>query len=193
MRSLEANICEPVLVPQTDGVAVLVHHSPHLLTGQQTVVLRALPHPGQVVEDHACVEALGGAGVPQGGGRVRPPVLLQVKSVVRGQVVTHSYQLIRTKLGKLLVKQLYVALNVQIHVHEYQFVEAGKYPVIKWACVEQFVLVLPHSFLNHLVHHERSDSVNEEFIFRICGNAIQINEVKNYFWYFSDLPSSYHE
>ena len=78
------------------------------------------------------------------------------------------------------------------NIHEYQFVEVGKYPVIKWSYIEQFVLVLHHSILNQLGNHERLDSVDEEFIFRIRGNAIQINEVQYNFWYSSDLSSSYH-
>ena len=79
------------------------------------------------------------------------------------------------------------------NIHEYQFVEVRKYPVIKWSYIEQFVLVFHHSILNQLGHHERLDSVDEEFIFRVRGNAIQINKAKYYFWYSSDFPSSYHE
>ena len=82
------------------------------------------------------------------------------------------------------------SLNCLTDIHEYQFVEAGKYPVIQWPGIEQFVLVLPQSSLNQLAHHEGLDSFNEEGIFRIRGNALQINEVKYYLWYSSDLASS---
>ena len=55
---LQPHVGEPVLVPEADVVAVLVHQPGHLPGLQVPVVLVAGPHPLQVEQHHAGVETL---------------------------------------------------------------------------------------------------------------------------------------
>ena len=99
---------------------------------------------------------------------------------MRREIVAYSDDVAGVELTELLEQNFDVCVNVKIHIHEDQFVEIWKNPVIHWSNIKQFIKIF-----SNIEKLERMHRFDDIVCPCIIGNTIKVNIINDYFRYSS--------